>query len=62
MSLNSRSSRTRVKCTRCTWTNVRNRDNACEAGCPLCTADVELVRDGDVPPRGMSKSERKAAS
>jgi hypothetical protein len=60
--VNSRSPRTKVKCTRCTWKNVRDRGNPVEAPCPWCTASVEIVRGGDVPPRGVNVGKRKAAS
>jgi peptide subunit release factor 1 (eRF1) len=57
-----RGPRINVKCTRCSWKNVRHRDSPTEAPCPKCTADVEVVREGDVPPRGLNERERKAAS
>jgi hypothetical protein len=55
-------SRIMVRCTRCSWKNLRDRGNPVEAPCPWCTASVEIVRDGDVPPRGVNERERKAAS
>jgi NAD-dependent SIR2 family protein deacetylase len=63
---NGDSSRVRVRCTHCAWGNdgprVRDRDNACVASCRQCGHDVEVVREGEVPPRGLNERERKAAS